>query len=255
MDNIDSGASAQNVQSHVAPDEPLKSHSTTAHMSEPVQESSLEKVGAWLDNVHSIVIPRSADVVRPRKQLDVACTIEDLGRPGDERVKLPSQGLCDSGATGSCLDDAYARAQRLTRYPLKHPIQCYNADGSKNTAGLMTHYVIVALQIGSHHETIALPLGTFGPSVLILGHDWLTLHNPWIDWRKGTIRFGRSPECRVHLEYPEHHTWYGPHLALPEIIARFRAFIHICRLEKRFFERSTLRTGCPLKMTHGSNRV
>lgn len=169
--------------------------------SDPHVREDLERSKAALMQTRSIVIPRAADVVRPRRQLDVSCVIEDI-HAGSEAVKLNVAGLIDSGATGSCLDEAFASACSLQRKELKHPITLYNADGSKNLMGQMTHFVEVMVNIGGNHrEARALPLAKLGSHSLFLGHDWLEYHNPLIDWRKGLIAFSRCPnggnDCRI----------------------------------------------------------
>ena len=52
--------------------------------------------------------------------------------------------------------------------------------------------------VQDHKEVYSLPLARLGTHTLFLGHDWLTKHNPLIDWRKGILRFGR---CHAQCAY------------------------------------------------------
>ena len=48
-------------------------------------------------------------------------------------------------------------------------------------------YVETELIIGSHKESIRLSVTQLSSSNIFLGYDWLSKHNPEIDWEKGTI--------------------------------------------------------------------
>ncbi len=74
------------------------------------------------------------------------------------------------------------------------PIAVFNADGTPNVGGSLTHYVTVRIQTGDHAETLPLFITDLGKSDLFLGHKWVDHHNPEIDWRAKTVKFTRCPD-------------------------------------------------------------
>ena len=69
----------------------------------------------------------------------------------------------------------------------------FNADGSQNIGGKLTHIAQLKVNIGGHEETMDLGVSNLGKSDIFLGHDWLRHHNPDIDWKKKIIQFNRCP--------------------------------------------------------------
>ena len=60
--------------------------------------------------------------------------------------------------------------------------------------------IVLELRIGDHIECIDLGVTNLGKGQIFLGHDWLKLHNPSIDWRMGLVGFDRCPPvCRPGL--------------------------------------------------------
>ena len=53
--------------------------------------------------------------------------------------------------------------------------------------------ICLQLQVGDHIERIDLGVTNLGKTEIFLGHDWLKLHNPLIDWQTGLIEFTRCP--------------------------------------------------------------
>jgi hypothetical protein len=93
------------------------------------------------------------------------------------------------------IDNEYALVNGIELFPLTKPIRVLNADGSENRKGLITHYAKIWIMIGEHIEVrplLSAQLGADEP--IFLGHDWLTHHNPNIDWRRGSVAFSRCPE-------------------------------------------------------------
>jgi hypothetical protein len=49
-----------------------------------------------------------------------------------------------------------------------------------------------------HKENIDAVVTQLHPANMFLGYDWLTKHNPTINWENGTIKFTRCPlECKT----------------------------------------------------------
>jgi hypothetical protein len=140
----------------------------------------------------SVQILRDADVVRPWKQLDLAIQIESLQ---SNTLTLRVVVLIDSGCTMSMIDNEYALVNGIKLFPLTKPIRVLNADGSENCKGLITHYAKIWIMIGEHIEVCPLLSAQLGADEpIFLSHNWLTHHNPNIDWRRGSVAFSRCPE-------------------------------------------------------------
>lgn len=135
------------------------------------------------------------------RQLDAFVSLNLLA-PNSKRG-IDAHVLIDSGCTGSCIDLGFVKHYDIPtkRYP--NPLRVSNADGSFNEGGLITDYAEVELIFEDHKEAITLLVTTLSSSNIFLGHDWLTRHNPEIDWRLGTIEFTRCPEtCAVRTPSP-----------------------------------------------------
>ncbi|SJL18333.1 uncharacterized protein ARMOST_21919 [Armillaria ostoyae] len=104
---------------------------------------------------------------------------------------LMAQGLLDSGCTGSSINRSYIQKHALNTRKTAVPIPVYNADRTHNKAGDVTKFVKLRLTIGDHSKCIDLAVTDLGSKDLYLGHDWLKRHNPIVNWRMGSIIFGR----------------------------------------------------------------
>jgi transposase InsO family protein len=131
------------------------------------------------------------------RQLDLIGRIRTL----DTLISHNVKALLDSGCTTSCIDADFVAKNALIALPLRFPFPAKNADGSTNSAGRITHYVEVEFLLhdtkgNPHSEVLELPIVNLGKSHMFLGHDWLTKHNPEIDWASHTIIMSRCPkEC------------------------------------------------------------
>ena len=72
----------------------------------------------------------------------------------------------------------------------------HNADGTLNKNGSITDYVFLRLSVGDHTEQLKFAVADLGTHDLFIGHEWLKLHNPNIDWKTSEIKFDQCPkEC------------------------------------------------------------
>ena len=72
----------------------------------------------------------------------------------------------------------------------------HNADGMFNKNGSITDYVFLRLSVGDHTEQLEFAVANLGTHNLFIGHEWLKLHNPNIDWKTLEIRFDQClKEC------------------------------------------------------------
>jgi len=82
--------------------------------------------------------------------------------------------------------------------PLAHPIPVTNIDGTRNRTGDIMATCQVLLSItrkeGHHSEPITFYLANLGQEDLILGTDWLRLHNPDVNWQTDQITLSRCPK-------------------------------------------------------------
>ncbi|PFH45898.1 hypothetical protein AMATHDRAFT_8503 [Amanita thiersii Skay4041] len=82
----------------------------------------------------------------------------------------------------------------------------YNADGTKNNIGSLTHKIQLQMRIGEHMELMDFSITNISKNDIFLGHDWLQHHNPKIDWKNAMLEFSQCPGlCRMgsEVESPE----------------------------------------------------
>ncbi|VDC04529.1 unnamed protein product [Peniophora sp. CBMAI 1063] len=141
------------------------------------------------------------------------------------------------------MDIEFARQKGFELKPVTRPIPIRNADGSRNCAGSVTHYVELVLTIQGHKEVLPVPLASLGSCPLFIGYDWLEFHNPSVDWRHHTLEFSRCPSsCGTLHEEEDINVWEdegleeGDHIFALDIAAyssvweeelAFRNAIHI----------------------------
>ena len=106
--------------------------------------------------------------------------------------------LLDSGANATFIDKAITEQLGLMLEALANPIHVFNVDGSRNSAGDVTHAVNITVDFLRHREELRAEATNLGKNSLILGYTWLKKHNPTIDWEKGLVKFNRCP-CSCHM--------------------------------------------------------
>jgi transposase InsO family protein len=123
----------------------------------------------------------------------------------DDRRTFGTRALIDSGCTGSTIDAGFVAAKGINTHKLARPIPVYNADGTLNAGGAISHYVVLQLNIHEHTERLVLGVANLGKGELFIGHEWLKHHNPSIDWTAGTLVFDRCPKTCAYT-----HELYEP---------------------------------------------
>lgn len=131
------------------------------------------------------------------RELDVFVT---LLRSEEDEDSVDAHALIDSGATLSLIDQHFVERYNIPThtYSVSRPV--FLADGSKNEAGRISKYVDIPMIFNSHREIIRLAVTSLASSNIFLGHDWLSKHNPEIDWKLGTICFTRCPPSCTFLK-------------------------------------------------------
>ena len=76
---------------------------------------------------------------------------------------------------------------------MPNPIPVYNVDGTRNSAGDITHCAEIVIDFQGHREKVVAEITDLGRHQMILGYTWLKHHNPDIDWETGKVRMTRCP--------------------------------------------------------------
>src|SRR5258708_187140 len=90
--------------------------------------------------------------------------------------------LLDSGATGMFINWSFMQKHQLETTLLPQPVLVCNVNGSPNENGSVMEEVHITLCFGCHSERAHLAVANLGQQMVIIGHSWLTLHNPEVDW-------------------------------------------------------------------------
>ena len=107
--------------------------------------------------------------------------------------------LLDSGANATFIDISVTERLGLPLTPLNAPIRIFNVDGSRNSAGDVTHTTTILMEYLGHREELTAEVTNLGKNSLILGYMWLQKHNPSIDWQTGVIKFTHCPQSCLML--------------------------------------------------------
>ena len=91
------------------------------------------------------------------------------------------------------INRSFVQKHRLETTPLPQPVLVRNVDGSPNENGSVTEEVHVTLRFGRHSERAHLAVANLGQQTVIIGHSWLTLHNPEVDWVSQKVSMTRCP--------------------------------------------------------------
>jgi len=132
----------------------------------------------------------------------------DLVQVSDASI-IPILTLLNSGCSASAIDEEFIQEKKIPMFNLPISIPVYNSDGTKNTSRLITKFAMLELNIGNHSERLPLAITHLSMHALFLGHDWLKIHNPAINWKEGTIQLtctkDHIPDL-IPIEDEEDHT-------------------------------------------------
>ena len=119
----------------------------------------------------------------PCTSLNLEVTLKGKNR------KATIKALLDSGASSIFLSPRFVRKHQVTVTPLQKPILLRNADNSKNAIGMITQEAKLTMTCGSHEEDLTALVADTGDDDMIVGIEWLKMHNPEVDWETGRIKF------------------------------------------------------------------
>ena len=114
-------------------------------------------------------------------------------------IPIPTKTLLDSGANVIFIDRKWTEEKGLPRRPLCHHISMYNMDGTKNSAGQITHCTDVTITYQGHKEQVTAEITDLEQNQMILRYMWLKHHNPEIDWETGTVKMTRHSKTCQHF--------------------------------------------------------
>ncbi len=119
------------------------------------------------------------------KDLVVNVQIEAL----ENLTKISTSALVDSKCMSSTINRTFMEQHNIPTHATAAPIPIYNADRTKNQGRAITKYTEIHLKIGDHAEQIDLAVTELSNQQIFLGHDWLTRHNPLVNWKTGKSVF------------------------------------------------------------------
>src|SRR5258707_12868634 len=108
--------------------------------------------------------------------------------------------LLDSGATGMFINWSFMQKHQLETTLLPQPILMHNVNSSTNENGSVTEEVHITLHFRHHSKRAHLAVANLGQQMVIIGHSWLTLHNPEVDWVSQKVSMMQCPpSCNGHV--------------------------------------------------------
>ena len=127
--------------------------------------------------------------LNPKDELKILVKIQYK----DERKDFAIKALINSGVIGNFIHSKVVDQFHLPSIKLSEPISTYNADQTMNLIGEVTHQVQLKMTFGYHEEEIILYVLNLEKDDITLGHTWLKLHNPKINWKTDQVAICRCP--------------------------------------------------------------
>src|SRR5258707_284361 len=167
--------------------------------SSPTSQSNKRKVTPRKIKKPLAVVPTPAIYVLSKnspRSLNIQVKLTSL----TSLASISTSALLDSGATGMFINRSFMQKHQLETTSLPQPVLIRNVDGSPNENGSVTEEVHVTLRFGRHSERAHLTVANLGQQTVIIGHSWLTLHNPEVDWVSQKVLMTRCPpSCNRHV--------------------------------------------------------
>src|SRR5258707_12882925 len=167
--------------------------------SSPVSQSNERKVTPRKIKKPLAVVPLPAIYVLSKnspRSLNIQVELTSL----TSLASVSMSALLDSGATGMFINWSFVQKHQLETTPLPQPILVHNVDSSPNENRSVMEEVHVTLRFGHHSKRVHLAVANLGQQTVIIGHSWLTLHNPEVDWVSQKVSMMRcAPSCNRHV--------------------------------------------------------
>ena len=115
--------------------------------------------------------------------------------------EIPFKPEIDNGCQITCIYPRVVTKNCLQWIPLPQPIPMSNANGSRNCQWEAMHVIRFQLKIRKHSEVMEALILDIGKNNMLLGQDWLAMHNPSVNWCSRWVVFDRCPnKCWVRLK-------------------------------------------------------
>jgi hypothetical protein len=106
--------------------------------------------------------------------------------------------LVHSGCTGAILNTEFVAAHKPPWVRRKNPVEVRSADGNPIEDAGSKYSTPLTMRIGHHQEEVSWEIGKLEKAISgYLPVEWLTKHNPGIDWETGVLKW-RSQYCKGH---------------------------------------------------------
>jgi hypothetical protein len=106
--------------------------------------------------------------------------------------------LVDSGCTGAIMNSKTIFQNKVPWVKRSEPAVMTGAEGSPVEGAGEKYTTPLTMRIGHHQEEISWEIGKLKKGINgYLPIEWLTKHNPEIDWETGVLRW-RSDVCTTH---------------------------------------------------------
>jgi hypothetical protein len=140
-----------------------------------------------------------ADAPLPKhgKRLFIRAILHWVNEYGQNR-QCKGNFLVDSGCTGAIMNSEFVFQHTLPWVKREEPVRVTGADGSPIEGAGVRYTTPLTMRIGHHQEEISWEIGQLEKGISgYLPIEWLTKHNPEIDWDTGILRW-RSDFCKSH---------------------------------------------------------
>ena len=145
----------------------------------------------WLNDNFSQAQIRQIHTKEPIRDNLASLLVHGFVTVKEDQRTYPFTALVDSGCTIAAIDRGYVKQHKIPVTPLKEPLISYLGDGSTPKSGLLTECINIQMRIGNHQESIQLIVMELAKMDVFLGYNWLSWHNPEINWEKNEIGFTR----------------------------------------------------------------
>jgi len=133
---------------------------------------------------------------RPKTSTHLSVILKTM----DTGNRFSVNALLDSGATSLFLDTGFVKYHNLNTRKLPRAIPVYNIDGTLNKSGSIHEEVDLIMIYKNHTEKATFAVCDLGDKSAIIGHTWLYLHNPDVNWKSGDVKFNRCPpDCHMEV--------------------------------------------------------
>ena len=136
----------------------------------------------------------------PQKRLGVQELILEPKITKPNRQTFIAKTMLDSGCMHTCINKQTVHKEHIPTHKLDKPILATNANGTPSRKEPITKFINLDLNIEGHQENINAVVAELDSADIFIGHDWLTKHNPEIDWKSGILEFSKVPKHLLHTQ-------------------------------------------------------